>query len=111
MNRGRPYIEYTRNAEDDVSGTPSSAGMPPVNLLLQSAGQPQVKRAVARKSTTATKKNEPSKSKPDPDRVRWESKGSVKPLDVDCAESCKFAKHQCTPLVSGLRVLSARGRL
>ena len=24
--------------------------------------------------------------------------GAVKPLEVDCAESCKFAKHQCTSL-------------
>ena len=28
-------------------------------------------------------------------RIRWEYKGSVKPLDVDCAQGSKFAKHQC----------------
>ena len=52
----------------------------------------QVKRPTARKSTTsAAKKNDPKTSKPDPNRVRWESKGKVAAIEVECAEGiCLF---------------------
>merc|ERR1711956_155322 len=89
--KGQGVVEWTRNDEiDDVIPLPA----PLPNELTQD-GQP-VKRAVARKSTTALKK--PDQSSSDANRIRWESKGAVKPLEVDCAESCKFAKHQCTSL-------------
>ena len=51
----------------------------------------QVKKPTARKSTKSTaKENDPKTSKPDPNRVRWESKGAVKPIEVQCAEGTKL---------------------
>ena len=63
LNRGRPYIEYTRNADDVYLNSFSGLGASPG----QQSGEP-VKRAVARKSTTQTKKNDQKTSKPDPNR-------------------------------------------
>ena len=61
-------------------------------LYLGAPAEGQVKRPTARKSTTsAAKKNDPKTSKPDPNRVRWESKGKVAPIEVECAEGiCLF---------------------
>ena len=114
MNRGRPYIEYTRNQDEDF--LPLPPGQHPAAAAALAQGQVQ-KRAVARKSTTAKRSNDLRTTKPDPNRlvlplriwnviysnsmfnrVRWESKGTVKPLDVECAEGSKFAKHQCSSL-------------
>ena len=68
INRKGGYVEYTRNDEaDDVIAQP--VALP--NEMIQD-GQP-VKRSVARKSTTATKK--PDQSSLDANRIRWESKG------------------------------------
>ena len=51
----------------------------------------QVKRPTARKSTvSAAKKNDPKTSKPDPNRVRWESKGKVAAIDVQCSEGMSY---------------------
>ena len=36
-----------------------------------------------------------------PPSENWERKGTKKALDVECAEPCKFAKHQCSPLCVG----------
>ena len=56
-------------------------------IYLGAPAEGQVKRPTARKSTTsAAKKNDPKTSKPDPNRVRWESKGKVAPIEVECAE-------------------------
>ena len=60
LNRGRPYIEYTRNEDENFI---SSATTP----AQSDAGQ--AKRAVARKSTTARRNNDLIRaSKPDPNR-------------------------------------------
>jgi len=93
-NKYRSQIEYTRNADEDFT-TPGGA-------TAANSGAPaegQVKRPTARKSTTsAAKKNDPKTSKPDPNRVRWESKGKVAAIEVECAEGIKFEKHQCKKL-------------
>ena len=68
LNRGQPYIEYTRNAEEnDLSHLNNSGIMQPGK---------EIKRAVARKSTTTARRNDPRASKPDPNRYlffkfRW----------------------------------------
>ena len=83
-------IEFTRNDDEhfgsDKSGDSSSA-------------QPK-KSNTARKSTTASRRdNDLRTNKPDIiNRTVWESKGSVKPLTVHCAEGMKFVKHQCSAL-------------
>ena len=67
--KGQGVVEWTRNDEiDDVIPLPA----PLPNELASQDGQP-VKRAVARKSTTALKK--PDQSSSDANRIRWESKG------------------------------------
>ena len=79
-------IEFTRNFDEDFGNGQSSSN------------QQQAKRAVARKSTTARRDNL-SSAKPDTiNRTKWESKGSVERLTVDCAEGMKFSKHQCSTL-------------
>jgi len=89
-NKGKPYIEYTRNADEDFQ--PAQSGT-------TAGAESQVKRPTARKSTqTAAKKNDPKTSKPDPNGVRWESKGKVAAIDVQCGEGVKFEKHQCSTL-------------
>ena len=70
INRGGGLVEWTRNDEaDDVTPLPA-----PLANDLTPDGQP-VKRAVARKSTTATKR--PDQASLDAKRIRWESKGSM----------------------------------
>ncbi len=76
FNRNKPYVEYTRTADDESNA--------PV--------QEPVKRAVARKSTTALKK--PDTSIVDP-KERWDYKGKVAPVEVtDKVEGIPFVKHQ-----------------
>ena len=83
FNRNKPYVEYTRNADDEASGP----------------GQEPVKRAVARKSTTALKKPDSSAVEP---KERWDYKGKVAPVEVlEKVEGIPFVKHQ----VNSWRVL------
>jgi histone-lysine N-methyltransferase SETDB1 len=67
FNRNKPYVEYTRQTDEEQSGN----GGPNADS--------QIKRAVARKSTTAAKKTDVTPSEP---RERWESKGKVNPVDL-----------------------------
>ena len=67
FNRNKPYVEYTRQTDEDQSGNGGPSGDLPV------------KKMVARKSTTAGKKTEAVAIEP---KNRWESKGKVNPVDL-----------------------------
>ena len=68
MNRGKPYIEYTRNQDEDF--LPLPPGQHPAAAAAVALAQGQVqKRAVARKSTTAKRSNDLRTTKPDPNRL------------------------------------------
>ena len=76
FNRNKPYVEYTRNADDESNGP----------------GQEPIKRAVARKSTTAVKKPESGPIEP---KERCEYKGKAAPVKIkDIVEGIPFVKHQ-----------------
>ena len=88
FNRNKPYVEYTRQIDDDqngIDGASSPGG----------SDQP-VKRAVARKSTTAVKK--PDASNSGQQQIRWATKGKVDRVDLSTRlEGIPYVKHQCSP--------------
>jgi histone-lysine N-methyltransferase SETDB1 len=98
---GRPYVEYTKLTDENSLSMQQSLAAVNAALGVTPAGpqQEMPKRATARKSTAGNKKNDllPS-SRPDPNRPKWESKGSVRDLEVEIVEGVNFIKHQCSPL-------------
>lgn len=85
FNRNRPYIEYTRQIDEETSSNASD--------------QP-AKRAVARKSTTMNKKPDSSNFEP---RERWDLKGSVLPVDTSgCIKGMPYVDHTCSKKCLGI---------
>ena len=73
-----PYIEYKRDGQEvDLSDSPASGGEPS-------------KRPVARKSTTVTKKPEPSSVK------KWETEGKVFTSEVKTVPGERYRAHSCS---------------
>ena len=91
LNKSKPYIEYTQNSDDEFTTNEND-----VSLDTMGKGLCKVKGPTARKSTT--KRNRTGTHKPDPNRIRWESKGKIRSVDVECAEAAKFEKHTCSSL-------------
>ena len=77
LNRNRPYIEYTRQTDDDAAV----------------GGEQPVKRAVARKSTAANRKPDSGNAEP---RERWDMKGNIGEVDVsDFLSGIEYLPHTC----------------
>ena len=75
-----PYIEYRRDGQEvDQSDSPASGG----------GGEPS-KRHVARKSTTVTKKPEPSSVK------KWETEGTVFKSEIVTVPGERYKAHRCS---------------
>ena len=77
--KNAPYIEYRRDGQEvDQSDGPATGGEPS-------------KRPVARKSTTVTKRPEPSSVK------MWETEGTVFQSEISLVGSEKLRPHSCSP--------------
>ena len=78
--KNAPYIEYRRDGQEvDQSDGPATGGEPS-------------KRPVARKSTTVTKRPEPSSVK------MWETEGTVFQSEIKIVSGERYKSHSCSPL-------------
>ncbi len=87
--RNAPYIEYRRDAQETAQETGQGAAQEEGGAS-DKEDKEQVKRPVARKSTTAVRKQEQSAT------TKWEYEGQTFKTEIDPPPRIKFRQHNCS---------------
>ena len=85
--RNAPYIEYRRDAQEQETG--QGAGQEEGGII-DKGDKDQVKRPVARKSTTTVRRPEQSAT------TKWENEGQTFKTEIDPPPRIKFRQHNCS---------------